>query len=172
MRIRVSEAGLSLPDGHTVLCALGRGGIIADKREGDGGTPAGLWPIRRVLYRPDRMARPKTDLPLAAIAPDDGWCDDPADPAYNRPVKLPYAASHEAMWREDGLYDLVGVLGHNDDPPEPGRGSAVFLHVARPDYAPTEGCVALALPDLLMLLEQCGPQAELHVGSERSPRSP
>lgn len=167
MRIRVNEDGLEMPDGHRVACALGRGGIRAEKREGDGVTPAGVWPIRRVLYRPDRVAEPRTRLPITPIREEDGWCDDPADPAYNQPVTRPYAASHEAMWREDGLYDLVAILGHNDDPPEPGRGSAIFLHVARADYGPTEGCVALALPDLLMLLEQIEPDSALHVGSNQ-----
>jgi L,D-peptidoglycan transpeptidase YkuD (ErfK/YbiS/YcfS/YnhG family) len=161
----VSESGIELPDGRTVPCALGRGGIQGDKREGDGVTPAGVWPIRRVLYRADRLARPRTKLPVGTIARQDGWCDAPEDAAYNQPVTLPYSASHEEMWREDGLYDLVAILGYNDDPPEPGRGSAIFLHVARPDYGPTEGCVALALPDLLMLLEQIAPDSALHIGA-------
>lgn len=165
MRIRVSEDGLEMPDGRQVTCALGRGGIRARKQEGDGVTPAGIWPIRRVLYRPDRVAKPRTKLPVATIGERDGWCDDPADPAYNQPVTLPYAASHEEMWREDALYDLVAILGYNDDPPEAGRGSAIFLHVARPDYGPTEGCVALALPDLLMLLEQIAPDSALRIGA-------
>ena len=167
MRIRVSEHGLEMPDGRITPCAVGRGGVRGEKREGDGVTPAGVWPIRRILFRPDRLAPPRTKLPAAPIQPQDGWCDDPADPNSNEPVTLPYEASHEEMWREDGLYDLVAILGYNDDPPEPGRGSAIFLHVARPDYGPTEGCVALALPDLLMLLEQAGPEAALHIGSER-----
>ena len=141
-----------------VSCALGRSGLItaAAKREGDGATPIGLWGFRRVLYRPDRVAAPVTALPSAPIAPDDGWCDAPRDVAYNRPVKLPYAASCERMWRADGLYDLVCVLAHNDDPPIPGLGSAIFLHVAKPDYAPTEGCVALDREDLKALLAIAG----------------
>jgi len=166
MRIRVSEQGLEMPDGHRVECALGRGGIRGEKHEGDGVTPAGVWEIRRVLYRPDRLIKPRTRLSLAPIGEDDGWCDDPADPNYNQPITRPYAASHEALWRDDGVYDLIAILGYNDDPPEAGRGSAIFLHVARPNYAPTEGCVALALPDLLMLLEQIHPQSALHIGSE------
>jgi L,D-peptidoglycan transpeptidase YkuD (ErfK/YbiS/YcfS/YnhG family) len=144
-------------------CRLGRSGPVADKREGDGGTPVGTWPLRRVLYRPDRVAPPSTALPVAAIAPADGWCDDPRHADYNRPVALPHPASCERMWREDGLYDVVVVLGHNDDPPVPGLGSAIFLHVADPAGRPTEGCVALALPDLLAVLAACGPGDTLTV---------
>lgn len=163
MEITVTADGhLSWPGGG-VRCALGRGGVRTDKREGDGGTPAGLWPLRRVLWRADRLDRPRTALPATAIAADDGWCDDPADPAYNRPVRTPYPVSHEALWRDDGVYDVVVVLGHNDDPVIPGLGSAVFLHVARPDWEPTAGCVALALPDLLRLLADCGPGSVMRV---------
>lgn len=139
---------------RTTRCALGKGGVIpaADKREGDGCSPLGVWPIRRVLYRPDRTAPPQTRLPVQPIAPNDGWCDAPGDPAYNRPVKLPYPASAERMWRDDHVYDLVCVLAHNDDPPVPLMGSAIFLHLARPGFEPTEGCVALQLRDLHDLL--------------------
>ncbi len=144
--------------GRRWRCALGHGGVRLDKREGDGGTPGGRFPLRRLLYRRDRFpSAPTTALPCAAVSRDDGWCDDSGDPAYNRAIKLPYTASHEHLWRDDGLYDLVVVLGHNDDPPAPGMGSAIFLHVARPDYGPTEGCVALARDELLDLLRNCGP---------------
>jgi len=145
-------------------CALGPAGIRSDKREGDGATPAGCFPLRRVLWRADRLARPITELPVSPIAPGDGWCDDPADPAYNQPVRLPHVASAERLWRDDAVYDVVVVLGHNDDPPVPGHGSAIFLHVARPDYPPTQGCVALALPDLLSLLAECRVGACLRIG--------
>jgi L,D-peptidoglycan transpeptidase YkuD (ErfK/YbiS/YcfS/YnhG family) len=150
-------------DGHRWRCAIGRSGVRADKREGDGATPAGCWPLRRVLYRADRLAAPACALPLSEIGPDDGWCDDPGDTCYNRPVVLPYSGRHERLWREDGIYDVVVVLGHNDDPPRPGAGSAVFLHVARADFAPTEGCVALALDDLLRLLRLAGPDSRVCV---------
>ncbi|MDP1616223.1 L,D-transpeptidase [Phenylobacterium sp.] len=142
-----------------MACAIGRGGMApaADKREGDGVSPIGVWPLRYVLYRPDRGPAPTTALPVRPIAPDDGWCDDPAHPDYNRLVKRPFAASHEALWREDGLYDLVVVLGHNDDPPVAPLGSAIFLHLAKPDYAPTEGCIALSRPDLEAVLARAAP---------------
>jgi L,D-peptidoglycan transpeptidase YkuD (ErfK/YbiS/YcfS/YnhG family) len=146
-------------------CALGPAGVVpaSAKREGDGASPAGVWPIRRVLYRPDRGPAPATRLPVMPIAPDDGWCDAPADPAYNRPVKLPYPASAERMWREDHLYDLVVVLGHNDDPPVPGLGSAIFLHLAKPDRSPTHGCIAVARGDLEALLRAASPGDALEI---------
>lgn len=144
-------------------CAVGRGALGAKQREGDGITPVGRWPMRRVLYRADRLPRPATALPCAAIGPDDGWCDDPADPAYNQPVRLPYPASHERLSREDHLYDLVVVLGYNDDPVVAGAGSAVFLHLARDDYGPTEGCVALSRADLLEVLRTARPGSAVTV---------
>ena len=142
--------------GRTVRAALGRGGVkpAADKREGDGATPAGVWPIRYVLHRGEA---PATALETRPIGEHDGWCDDPADAAYNRPVPLPYPASCERLWRDDHLYDRVVVLGHNDDPPVTDAGSAIFLHLARQDYAPTEGCVAISAADMEALLELARP---------------
>jgi L,D-peptidoglycan transpeptidase YkuD (ErfK/YbiS/YcfS/YnhG family) len=159
-----AEGLLDLGD-RKVRCALGSSGVIpaADKREGDGASPAGVWPIRRVLYRPDRGAAPQTELPVEAMSPDDGWCDAPGDPAYNRSVKLPYPASAEAMWRDDGIYDVVVVLGHNDDPPVAPMGSCIFLHLARPDFSPTQGCVAVTREDLERLLAQARPGDTLEI---------
>jgi L,D-peptidoglycan transpeptidase YkuD (ErfK/YbiS/YcfS/YnhG family) len=148
----VSADGSARIDGRTFRCALGRGGVRRDKREGDGATPLGVWPLREVFYRPDRVAKPKTMLPVRALSRADGWCDAPDDANYNRPVQLPHAASAEALWREDHLYDLIVVVGYNDAPVVPGAGSAIFLHVARANYQPTVGCVAFAQPDLEMIL--------------------
>ena len=146
-------------------CAVGRGGIAEKLREGDGITPQGAWPFRHVLYRPDRVSAPKTILSVRPMAPSDGWCETPGDPDYNRPVRLPHRSSAESMWREDALYDVVVVVGYNDVPVVPGRGSAIFLHVARPDYGPTEGCVALSRADLLDFLTQLKPGDRLIVGA-------
>lgn len=160
MEIHVSSTarsrGILRWDGEAVACSLGHGGIRLDKLEGDGATPAGRFVLRRVLWRADRLAQPGTALPVAAIREEDGWCDWPGDPSYNRQVVLPFEARHERLWRADGLYDVVVVIGHNDDPVVAGAGSAVFMHVARDDLGPTEGCVGLALPDLLRLLARCG----------------
>lgn len=149
----IGQDGVLHLAGQRYRAALGRGGIRADKLEGDGATPAGTLALRRVLFRADRVKRPRAAVPTALLAPNDGWCDDPNDPAYNRMVRLPYPARHEALWRDDAIYDVIGTLGWNDDPVVRDRGSAIFLHVARPDHAPTEGCIALALTDLLAVLE-------------------
>ena len=136
-------------------CALGRGGVRIDKREGDGATPCGTYPLREILFRADRGPVPTSGLPSRALSPSDGWCDDPTHPDYNRFVTLPFAGRHERLWRDDGLYDAICVIGYNDAPVVGGLGSAIFLHVAAPDYTPTEGCVALALDDLRRVLAQC-----------------
>ncbi len=132
--------------------ALGRAGVRCDKQEGDGATPVGLLALRRVLYRADRIAIPATSLPREPIDAADGWCDDPVHRDYNQAVRLPHGGHHEELWRRDGLYDLIVVLGWNDAPVERRRGSAIFLHLATPDYRPTDGCIAMALPDLNGLL--------------------
>lgn len=142
----LSGAGLKL------RAAFGRGGTRLEKREGDGATPTGTLQLLRILYRADRLPPPRCGVPVEPLSPQDGWCDDPADTAYNRPVRLPYPASHEELWRGDELYDIIGVLDWNISPAVPGRGSAIFLHIATPDYAPTAGCVALARLDLQMAL--------------------
>lgn len=167
MRITVDPQGFvtaaAASGRRTWRAALGRGGITTDKREGDGATPAGLWHLGRVFYRPDRLDAPETGLPTVALQPDWGWCDDPDHPDYNTRVTLPHPARHEDMWREDGLYDVVVEVHYNTSPIVPGGGSAIFLHVAKPDYSPTEGCIALKLDDLLDLLRKCNEEAALDV---------
>ncbi len=142
---------------HNYLCRLGRSGRKVLKREGDGATPIGCWPIRGVFYRPDRLNRPPSRLPTHPLRPDWGWCDAPEDRNYNRLVTLPYAASAEVLWRDDPLYDLFLVIGYNDRPRQMGRGSAIFLHVAPPEKTPTAGCVGLALTDLQNLVKWLRP---------------
>lgn len=146
-------------------CAVGRGGIAEKMREGDGITPAGLWPLRRVLYRSDRQHILKTAFPLTAIARGDGWCDAPTDVSYNCPVKLPYKSSAEELWRSDALYDIVVVVGYNDAPIVAGKGSAIFLHVAAEDFAHTEGCVALTKEDISTLLGEISSNTKILIES-------
>jgi L,D-peptidoglycan transpeptidase YkuD (ErfK/YbiS/YcfS/YnhG family) len=148
-----SQARVQLAHG-VCKAALGRSGVRALKREGDGGTPLGSFPIRQALYRADHVRRPLTLLPVHAIRATDGWCDDPLDRNYNRLVRLPAQRSAEGLKRADRLYDLVLVLGYNDRPRVRGKGSAIFLHLARPGYPPTEGCIALSRRDLLALLAE------------------
>ncbi len=158
----IVSPGVDSSSGHvawrdaTYRCALGAGGVTRAKREGDRATPAGRFALRRLYYRADRIRRPTTGLSgVSPLDPADGWCDDPSDARYNRLVRHPYATSAERLWRDDGLYDVIAVLGYNDDPVVAGAGSAIFLHVGRPGYEPTEGCVALALDDLLTVLRDC-----------------
>ena len=149
-----------------IPCALGRSGIKQAKREGDGASPRGTFRLRGGVYRPDHFAgRPASPLPLRPSAPGDGWCDDARDRRYNRPLRLPApGVGHERMWREDGLYDLVVDLDYNRGPIRPGRGSAIFLHVARAGFLPTEGCVALRRADLVRLLRRVGPGTRMRIG--------
>lgn len=140
---------------HDLPCLIGKGGAVAagDKREGDGATPLGEWPVRCALLRPGRVpAGLRLALPWRWIRPDDGWSDDPGDPAYNRPVRHPHAHSAERLWRDDDAYDAILILGHNDAPPISGMGSAIFFHIAPDGRDATEGCVAIAREHMLSLL--------------------
>ncbi len=148
--------GILAWNSHEAPCALGRAGISPDKCEGDGATPAGSFALRQVLFRADRTAAPRTGLPLTAIEPDDGWCDAPDHELYNRLIRLPFDASCENLWREDHRYDVIVVVGYNDEPPIPGKGSAIFVHLAGAEFPATEGCVALGAEDLFRLLADCG----------------
>jgi len=143
--------------------ALGRGGIKANKREGDGATPRGRFKLRRLWWRADRGPRPRTRLPVRRITPTDAWCEDPADRRYNRPIRLAPGTPGDRLWREDHLYDLVIELDHNTRPRIAGRGSAVFIHVARPRYAPTIGCVALKADSLHRLLNVLAQSAKITI---------
>jgi L,D-peptidoglycan transpeptidase YkuD (ErfK/YbiS/YcfS/YnhG family) len=154
-------AGLLRARGLWIPIALGRGGILANKREGDGSTPRGRFRLLRVWWRADRSPRPLTQLPVRRIARDDAWCEDPRDRRYNRPVKLDTAAGGDRLWRDDRLYDFIIELDHNTRPRIAGRGSAVFVHVARPGLRPTAGCVALSAARLRGLLRRLGPRTRM-----------
>jgi len=148
--------GVLFWSGGNTRAACGRGGIRADKHEGDGGSPLGTFPLVRGFYRPDRLAPPESGLEMTALEPDDIWVDDSNDPGYNQLAKLPCTVSHEAMWREDSLYDLVVVIGYNTDPVVSGAGSAIFLHVAREDFNLTAGCIAIERRELAELVTRLG----------------
>ncbi|WP_170314563.1 L,D-transpeptidase family protein [Aquibium carbonis] len=154
VRARPGQAtrGLLAAAGTVFPCALGRGGITAFKREGDGGTPLGAMKLLWGYRRPERGWPPPTRLAILPAAPWLGWCDAPGDRNYNRPVRLPYAASCETMQRADRLYDVVAVLDWNMRPAIRGRGSAIFLHIAKPGYLATEGCIAVSPATMRRLL--------------------
>jgi L,D-peptidoglycan transpeptidase YkuD (ErfK/YbiS/YcfS/YnhG family) len=148
----------------TIPVALGRGGIIANKREGDGGTPKGTYRPRRLWWRGDRHPRPRTFLPIRAITPDDAWCEDPANRHYNQPIKLSGNDSGDRLTRDDQLYDFIIEIDHNTSPRIAGRGSAVFLHLARPDFSPTAGCISMKKSAMLQILRRIGPETKIVIG--------
>lgn len=148
--------------GKIMNVVIGKNGLTDVKQEGDHATPIGIFPLRKVYYRADRVIKPKTILQVEPLAPQDGWCDDPAHPDYNCSVRLPHPARHEQLWREDGVYDLIVVMGYNDNPVVPGRGSAIFMHLQRPDRTPTEGCLALTESDLRAVLAAGADAVHIH----------
>ncbi len=150
--------------GRNIPVALGRGGIRANKREGDGGTPMGVFRPRRLWWRADRHPRPATLLPVSAIGPDDAWCEDPSHRLYNRPVRIGREQTGDRLARGDGLYDYIVEIDHNTTPRVAGRGSAVFLHLARANFGPTAGCVAMTKSSMLHLLRRIGPNTKIVIG--------
>ena len=150
-----AATGVLLAGSRHLPCALGKSGIASRKYEGDGATPRGRMSLLRVYYRPDRLRPPKTGLPALPLNPQMGWCDDPRDPNYNRPVPWPYTASAEQLWRQDHIYDLIVILGFNHFPCKKGSGSAIFWHLARPDFSATAGCIAIKKREMIKLLEYC-----------------
>jgi L,D-peptidoglycan transpeptidase YkuD (ErfK/YbiS/YcfS/YnhG family) len=156
--------GWLMADGRTIPVALGRGGIRAHKREGDGGTPKGTFHPRKLWWRADRHPQPRTFLPARAIAPADAWCEDPDDRHYNRPVRLDHDRGGDRLKREDHLYDFIVEIDHNSSPRIAGRGSAVFLHLARDNFGPTAGCVSMTKSAMLHLLQRLGPDTRIVIG--------
>lgn len=156
--------GILTANMRSIPVAIGRGGIKADKREGDGATPRGVFRLKRLWWRADRHPRPRTRLPIRRIRRDTGWCEDPYDRHYNQPVVVPAGSKADRLTRDDQLYDFIIELDHNTRPRIAGRGSAVFVHIARPGFAPTAGCVALTMPALRRLLSQVGPRTRIAIG--------
>jgi L,D-peptidoglycan transpeptidase YkuD (ErfK/YbiS/YcfS/YnhG family) len=148
----------------TVPVALGRAGIRANKREGDGGTPKGTFQPRQLWWRADRHPRPRTFLPVRAIQPADAWCEDPLSRHYNQPMRLDRDDGGDRLTRDDRLYDFIIEIDHNSSPRIAGRGSAVFLHLARENFSPTAGCVSMTKPAMLRLLERLGPETRIVIG--------
>jgi L,D-peptidoglycan transpeptidase YkuD (ErfK/YbiS/YcfS/YnhG family) len=147
--------------GQSIPVALGRGGIVANKREGDGGTPRGTYRPRQVWWRADRHPRPRTFLPVRAIEPEDAWCEDPASRHYNQPMRLDADQGGDRLKRDDHLYDFIVEIDHNTHPRIAGRGSAVFLHLARDNFGPTAGCVSMTKSAMLHLLRRLGSETRI-----------
>jgi L,D-peptidoglycan transpeptidase YkuD (ErfK/YbiS/YcfS/YnhG family) len=156
--------GWLVAGGQTVPVALGRGGIRANKREGDGGTPKGIFRPLRLWWRADRHRRPRTFLPIRAIRPEDAWCEDPLSRHYNQPIRLDRGSGGDRLMRDDTLYDFIIEIDHNTSPRMAGRGSAVFLHLARADFSPTAGCVSMTQSAMLRLLARLGPETRIVIG--------
>jgi L,D-peptidoglycan transpeptidase YkuD (ErfK/YbiS/YcfS/YnhG family) len=168
IRIRAAAGdprrGWLVAGGQTVPVALGRGGIRANKREGDGGTPKGSFRPRQLWWRADRHSRPRTFLPVRAIRPEDAWCEDPLSRHYNQPIRLDRGSGGDRLTRDDALYDFIVEIDHNTSPRIAGRGSAVFLHLARANFSPTAGCVSMTQSAMLRLLARLGPETRIVIG--------
>jgi L,D-peptidoglycan transpeptidase YkuD (ErfK/YbiS/YcfS/YnhG family) len=168
VRIRAAAGdrtrGWLTAESQTIPVALGRGGIKANKREGDGGTPKGIFRPVQLWWRADRHRRPATFLPVRAIGPEDAWCEDPSDRHYNQPMRRASNQSGDRLRRDDHLYDFIVAIDHNTSPRIAGRGSAVFLHLARPDFSPTAGCVSMTRDAMLRLLKRLGPETRIVIG--------
>jgi L,D-peptidoglycan transpeptidase YkuD (ErfK/YbiS/YcfS/YnhG family) len=175
--IRVFPNGQEKSKGRIVwrgveyLCTLGEGGVLSphEKVEGDGATPFGLFALRCLYIRADKLHLPKTKFTINIIHPNDGWCDDSNDQHYNKHITLPTTSSHEALFREDDLYNVIIPLGYNDGPITPGLGSAIFFHIAQEELAPTKGCVAIAQNSMLEILKTLGPDCLLRVYKSPNP---
>lgn len=155
MDLIVKPSGIAQFNKKIYDCALGKNGVTQHKVEGDLKTPMGEFPLRFVYYRPDKFPKGiQTKLPQKPLNPSLGWCDDPASPYYNQVIRLPFAGRHERLWRNDPLYDLVIVVGYNDQPVHPGKGSAIFIHITHSDYCPTCGCITFSRKDLLEFLKK------------------
>jgi L,D-peptidoglycan transpeptidase YkuD (ErfK/YbiS/YcfS/YnhG family) len=169
-------------------CQVGKSGVLADKKEGDGATPAGDFPIREIFYRADKLSKDdiarleavrKKGLPVHVLTPDDGWSDDPRSPFYNQHVSIAEYLktslpnpSYEKLWRDDDVYDIIVVIGYNDQPVVKGKGSAIFMHlqrrVANGDIAPTIGCVSFAPSDLMDIIATLTPETYIHIPAQGS----
>ena len=164
MHIKVRKNGYIIFGNCLLKCALGKNGITQYKKEGDMATPAGKFKIIKILYRPDRINSPNSQIPAEKINPNTGWCDDPKDRQYNRRVFLPYEASCESLWRQDSIYDLILVTNYNRNPIRQNKGSAIFIHIEKNNFTPTKGCIALKREALIKLITKIKKQSWLVVG--------
>ena len=163
-KVFVTSPNILRAGDREIRCAIGANGFSSSTFEGSKTTPMGTYALRAGFYRPDVLSAPKSSIPLQAIKQDDGWCDDPSHERYNTSVKLPFSASHEVLWRPDKTYDIIVPIGYNDNPIVKGKGSAIFFHIARPNYSPTLGCVAISMDDMLTLLPLLTTDTKIVIG--------
>lgn len=159
----IIKNSIALWGGTAFKCTIGENGLTYEKLEGDEKTPIGSFLFRRAFYRPDRLERPISNIPLNAIKENCGWCDDPESIHYNEYIQKPFGASHENLWLKESMYDLLIAVGHNDSPPKPYKGSAIFIHLMNPNGLPTKGCIGLEKADLLHILAQATPESKLTI---------
>ena len=165
--IHVNASGILTFQGVSYKCALGKSGVIKNKREGDKATPSGRFPLREVFYRADHINTPETGLPISRVTPRDGWSDDSNQTSYNQKVVLPHDGTSETLWRDDGIYDVIVVIGYNDTPVKKGSGSAIFMHIAKDDFKPTDGCVAVCKEDFLIILKNLTPDSQIDISTAK-----
>jgi L,D-peptidoglycan transpeptidase YkuD (ErfK/YbiS/YcfS/YnhG family) len=152
--IIVKKSGYLKYKNFKYRCALGKAGINKKIKEGDNVTPAGIFKIIKIYYRADKIKNIKTHMKKIKIKKNMGWCDDIKSKFYNKEIKLPSQYSHEKFYRKDEIYDIICVLDFNVNPISRGKGSAIFLHIAKEKYTHTKGCVALKKKDLMYILSK------------------
>ncbi len=145
----VVKNGFLINQDQKYKCSIGYNGLSKNKTEGDGCTPVGTFKLNKIMYRPDKINNFKSNLETEIIEKRDGWCDDINSELYNQKIIFPYELSAENLYRDDDLYDLICIIDYNLNPIIKGKGSAIFLHVARSDYSPTHGCVAIKKDELI-----------------------
>jgi len=150
-------------DDVSFFCVFGRDGVSENKIEGDWKTPKGKYKIRKIYYRQDHIPEIKTEIECIPISKDDAWCDDPLLPQYNSFIKLPFSGSYENLWREDSMYDVIAVIGYNDRPVIPNKGSAIFIHIAKENMEYTKGCLAIKKEDMMELISKINPDTEIEI---------
>jgi L,D-peptidoglycan transpeptidase YkuD (ErfK/YbiS/YcfS/YnhG family) len=162
IRAKIKERSLSV-DGISFFCVFGRDGVTKDKVEGDWKTPIGTFPIKKIFYRKDKIPNLETQIESTPLSPDDAWCDDIEKEEYNTFIKLPFDGSYENLWRDDDMYDIIIILGYNDEPIIKGKGSAIFIHIAKENMEYTKGCLAIKKEDMLTLVKNISLNSEIEI---------
>ena len=150
-------------DGVSFFCVFGKDGVTENKVEGDWKTPIGKFPIRKIYYRKDRINKIESEIECISLSPSDAWCDDVNKKEYNTFIKIPFDGSYENLWREDELYDVIIVLGYNDNPIVQGKGSAIFIHISKENMEFTKGCLVINKEDMITLIKKITSKTEIEI---------